>query len=87
MTRGTYRHSGFGMYLVLYFFTTLIVLIVAYFLAALTLILLGFTVDVWSFPPNLRDHAGWMLIALWLLYVLIGHAIAYKALWEGRAFG
>jgi fatty acid desaturase len=87
MTRGQYRRSGFGMYLVLYFFTGLIVLVVAYFLAALTLILLGFTIDVWSFPPSLHDHAGWMLIALWLFYVLIGHTIAYKVLWEGRAFG
>lgn len=85
--RAGYKSSGFGLYLLLYFFTGLIVIVVAYFLAVLTLMFMGFTVNFLSFPPSVYEHSGILLILLWILYVIFGHFIAYKVLWEGRVFG
>jgi len=84
-----YRESGFGSYVLLTLFSGFIVLLVAFFLAALTLGMLGYielNADWFTSPLDLLKENTWMLLLLWLIYWLTGMAVAYHLLWRGRSF-
>ena len=60
-----YRESGFGSYVLLTLFSGFIVLLVAFFLSALTLGILGYvelSLGDYASPLDLLQKGSWMLV-------------------------
>jgi len=84
-----YRESGFGGYVLLTLFSGFIVMLVTLILSALTLAILGyakFSLGDYISPLDLLQKGSWALLLLWLIYWLMGMAVAYHLLWRGRSF-